>query len=64
MLDRQGYLEEAKEYYERALSIWEESLGPQHPNVASSYNKFADVLVDQGDRRQAKEYYERALSIT
>ena len=41
----------------------QQSLGPQHPNVASSCNKLATVLSDQGDLKEAKEYYERSLSI-
>ena len=35
----QGDLEQAKEYHERALAIMPETLtlGPQHPDVATSY---------------------------
>ena len=52
-----------REYHERALSIWQETLGPQHPHVLSSYNNLAAVLSDQGDLKQAKEYHERGLAI-
>ena len=38
-------------------------MGPQHPDVASSYNNVATVLRVQGDLKQAKEYHERALPI-
>ena len=41
----------------------QQTLGPQHPDVASSYNNLATVLSDQGDLKQAKEYHERALAI-
>ena len=55
--------EQAKEYHERALAIRRQTLGPQHPDVASSYHNLASVLGDQGDLKQAKEYHERALAI-
>ena len=38
-------------------------LGPQHPDVASSYNNLGAVLEDQSDLKQAKEYHERAPAI-
>ncbi|XP_074628643.1 uncharacterized protein LOC141886376 isoform X3 [Acropora palmata] len=41
----------------------QQTLGPQHPGVATSYNSLATVLRDQGDLKQAKEYHERALAI-
>ena len=41
----------------------QQTLRPQHPDVASSYNNLATVLSDQGDLKQAKEYHERALAI-
>ena len=53
----------SKESHELALAIWQQTLGPQHPDVATSYNNLATVLSDQGDLKQAKEYHERALAI-
>ena len=41
VLRDQGDLKQAKEYHERALAIRQQTLGPQHPDVASSYNKLA-----------------------
>ena len=41
----------------------QQTLGAQHPGVASSYNNLATVLSDQGDLKQAKEHHERALAI-
>jgi len=38
-------------------------LGPQHPNVARSYNNLGNVFGDEGDLKKAKEYHERALAI-
>ena len=56
-------LKAAKRYYERALAILLQTLGPQHPDLTSSYNNVALVLRGQGDLKQAKEYHERALAI-
>ena len=38
-------------------------MGPQHPDVATSYNNLGAVLQDQGDLKKAKEYHERAPAI-
>ena len=38
VLDLQSDLKQAKEYHERALDILQQTLGSQHPDVASSYN--------------------------
>ena len=45
------------------LLLAQQTLGSQHPNVASSYHNLATVLRKQGDLKQAKEYHERALAI-
>ena len=51
------------EYHKRSLAIMQQTLGLQHPDVASSYSNLATVLHSQGDLKQAKEYHERALAI-
>ena len=38
-------------------------MGPQHRDVATSYNNLANVLRDQGDLEQAKEYQEGTLPV-
>ena len=58
-----GDFNKAKEHHERVLAIRLQNLGPQHVDVASSYNNMVLVLRDQGDLEQAKEYHERALAI-
>jgi tetratricopeptide (TPR) repeat protein len=56
-------LEKAKDYYERALEIREEQLGPNHVDVAKSYNALGILCNDAGDLGKAKDYHERALEI-
>ena len=41
VLGNQGDLKQEKEYHERALAIRLQTLGPQHPSVATSYNNLA-----------------------
>ena len=55
--------QQAKEYYERALSIQLNKLGPDHVDVAGTYHNMGILHRNLGDYQQAKEYYERALSI-
>lgn len=56
--------EQAEELYQRALSIYEQVLGPQHLEVAASLYGLASLSgdVDQ-HKRKAEPLYERALSI-
>ena len=55
--------QQAKRYYERALSIRLNKLGPDHADVAHTYHIMGTLHRHLGDYRQAKEYYLRALSI-
>jgi tetratricopeptide (TPR) repeat protein len=60
---KKGDLEKAKDYYERALEIRKEQLGPNHVNVASSYICLGNVYYNKGDLEKARDYYEQALEI-
>jgi pentatricopeptide repeat protein len=40
---KEGDLEKAKDYYERALEVRKEPLGRNHVDVANSYKKLATV---------------------
>ena len=46
-----------------ALDIDLDKLGPEHVDVATSYNNLALIYKDLGDFEQAKEYRQRALAI-
>ena len=54
---------QAKEYYERALSIQLNKLGPDHVDVAKTYHNMGNLHHHLSDHQQAKQYYECALSI-
>lgn len=49
--------------HERAIKIWEASLGTEHPQVAIGVNNLGGVLRALGDLAGAKAAFERALKI-
>ena len=51
------------EYQQRALDIQLDKLGPEHVDVARSYNNLALIYKALGDFEQSKEYKQRALAI-
>ena len=58
-----GDLEQAKKYEQRSLAITLDKLGPEHVDVATSYNNLASIYQDLGDLEEAKEYQQRSLVI-
>jgi len=58
-----GNHQQAKEFYERALSIQLKKLGPEHNDVARTLHSLGNLHKAMGNYQQAKEYYECALSI-
>ena len=59
---RAGY-REALPLFQRALSLRETSLGPDHPDTATSLNNLAVLLQDQSNLAAARPLFERALAI-
>ena len=53
----------ARLYYERALAIFEQVSGLEHPDTATSLNNLGGLLQAMGDYEVARSYYERALAI-
>jgi tetratricopeptide (TPR) repeat protein len=53
----------AREAYQRALAIFEEVFGVDHPNVATLVNNLGLVLRDLGDLAVARRAFEQALAI-
>jgi tetratricopeptide (TPR) repeat protein/DNA-binding XRE family transcriptional regulator len=58
-----GRYQEAEPHYLRALSMREQHLGPDHPEVAQILNSLAILSRHQGRYREAEPHYLRALSI-
>ena len=56
-------LASAKSVLERALSLCEETYGPNHPKVATVLNNLGLVLKNMGDLEGAKKNFERALKM-
>ena len=55
--------QQAKKYYELALFIQRNTLGPDHVDVARTYHNMGNLYRILGGNQQAMEYYELALSI-
>jgi eukaryotic-like serine/threonine-protein kinase len=58
-----GDYDEARALHEQAVLLFEEALGPRHPDVATSLNNLASVHYVIGDYDAAKHLFERALAI-
>jgi Tfp pilus assembly protein PilF len=54
---------DAEAMYRGALSIREQALGPQHPQVAASLNTLAEFLASQHRFREAAPLLQRALEV-
>ena len=55
--------EAARPLYERALSIWEKSLGADHPKVATALVNLARLYLKTGNYDDAEPLLARALAI-
>jgi tetratricopeptide (TPR) repeat protein len=60
---KSGQYAEAEPILQRVLAIREESLGPDHPDTATSLNNLAMLYEKQGRHREALPLLERALAI-
>jgi tetratricopeptide (TPR) repeat protein/CHAT domain-containing protein len=62
-LYRAGRYAEAIPLVQQALAIYEEALGPDHPDVATAVNNLALLYDKQGRYAEAEPLYKRALAI-
>ncbi len=63
LYDTQGQYAQAEPLYLRALAILEKALGPEHPNVATSLENYADLLRKTDRNAEAEELEDRARVI-
>ena len=54
---------EAEPLFRRALAIWEQSLGPDHPDVTFALNNLAGLLLATNRAGEAEPLLRRALAI-
>lgn len=62
ILNFQGKYEEVERYYQRALEIYEQRLGPDDPNVAKTKNNLASCYLKQGKYKEAEVLYKQILN--
>lgn len=58
-----GHLDEAADYFERALSVSEAALPAGHPSIASTVSNLANVYVRRGELPRARVAFARAVSL-
>ena len=56
----QGRYGEAEPLYKGALAIWEKTVGPEHPQVATNLENYAALLHKTGREAEAEEMETRA----
>lgn len=59
----QGRLREAVMLARESLRLFEEALGPHHPNVLTALSNLAEALAAQGDHRAARAVLQRMVDI-
>jgi len=62
-LQSEGKYREATAIWRRILTMAENALGPNHPNVATSLNYLSGLLNNQGQYAEAEQLNRRALAI-
>lgn len=55
--------QDAERLYKRSLAMFEETMGPRHPNVGAAAQKLAHLHYSLGAYDAAEPYYKRAISV-
>jgi len=58
-----GRIADAEPLYKRAISIWENELGPEHSILVTALNNLADAYSIVGRNDEAERLFKRSLSI-
>jgi tetratricopeptide (TPR) repeat protein len=58
-----GEYSKALSYYEKALEIKQQSLPPNHPDLAISYNNIGTMYMNMRNYSKAGSFYQRAMEI-
>jgi tetratricopeptide (TPR) repeat protein len=53
----------ALDYYNKSLKIRIESLPPNHPDIATSYDNIGSIYYNKGENETALDYYNKSLKI-
>jgi CHAT domain-containing protein/Tfp pilus assembly protein PilF len=61
--NRKGDYAKAEPLYQRSLALREKSLGPDHPDVATSLNNLGVVFYRRGEYAKAEPLYLRSIAI-
>jgi tetratricopeptide (TPR) repeat protein len=56
----QGKYAKAEFHYIQALTIYEESIGPDHPDTANILKEMATLYMEIGNKEKARSYILRA----
>ncbi|HWP83648.1 MAG TPA: tetratricopeptide repeat protein [Terriglobia bacterium] len=62
LFDQNKY-EESQPLYERALKVLEQSVGPQHPKLATPKSNLAKLYLVQGKTEFARKLYRESVAI-
>jgi eukaryotic-like serine/threonine-protein kinase len=62
-LSRAGRSDEALVSFQRGLAMWEEHLGPDHPNVGLALGAIASIHAGRGEYDDALARHQRALAL-
>src|SRR5205807_165339 len=60
-LSYRGQSTQAEPLIKQVLTIQEQTLGPEHPDIARSLSLLADIYDELGDYAQAEPLYQRTL---
>ena len=54
---------DAERLYRRSIAMFEQTMGPQHPNVGTASHRLAQLYLAQGAYASAERHHRRALSV-